>query len=50
MIGLARVLMLFAAVCMAAECASMRMREGREGFVSLAEAVPDGCVVGLRKP
>ena len=38
---LARVLMMAAAICMAAGCASVRMREGREGFVSLAEAVPD---------
>ena len=33
--------MLFAAVCMAAGCASVRMKDGRDGFVSLAKAVPD---------
>ena len=29
--------MLFAAVCMAVGCASVRMKDGRDGFVSLAE-------------
>lgn len=38
---LARIVTLFAAVCMAAGCASVRMKDGRDGFVSLAEAVPD---------
>ena len=41
MIRLSRVLVLFAAVCMMAGCANLRVDDGRDGFVSLAEAVPD---------
>ena len=37
----ARVVLLFAAVCMMAGCANLRLDDGRDGFVSLAEAVPD---------
>ena len=33
--------MLVAAVCTMAGCANLRVGDGRDGFVSLAEAVPD---------
>lgn len=38
---LAKVLMMAAAICTMAGCAQLRSNHGREGFVSLAEAVPD---------
>ena len=38
---LVRVLMMAAAVCTMAGCAQLRTNDGREGFVALAEAVPD---------
>jgi D-alanyl-D-alanine dipeptidase len=41
MMRIARVLMMIAAVCMMAGCASLRPNDGRDGFVALAEAVPD---------
>lgn len=34
-------MLLFAAVCMMAGCANLRLDDGRDGFVSLADAVPD---------